>query len=168
MAFYIQAKHQRSTLRYSGFGVSFLDGANPNIKNVKEMCQAIADVLHQKYPEAYAKLQNNLEIEFYPMNGVMSITSSPGGLGPHVGGTADAKKVPIFGDQLYYALAWESLPGDGALIRTAGETDIFHEVAEHILPYVLSGDWNVNHKVMWTLVTQEMKDRYYQILWGVK
>jgi len=51
-------------------------------------------------------------------------------------------------------------------IKSAGMTELFHEFAEHVVPFVIEKDWNESHVVKWIILTHDIASLYRKKMRG--
>lgn len=160
----VQSAESRSKTRYFGVGVTFMPGANTAMLGVPQACQTIHDILMKEFPDVANQIINNLEIQFYPVGTRMPTEAAPMGQ-DKVTGTADETRVNFLAPDLLYAKVWQTLPTDSPTEnRTAGQTALFHEVFQHILPLIKESNWNANHDPKWFPYETEADTYYSQLM----
>lgn len=147
-------------------GVKFLNGADPMMVGIPETCAAISDVIRSEFPSVANEFISHLILEFHGRDAIIKSSSIPtgeiikaDGTSAVIMGTCDVDRVTLFSPKTYVAKARQAAPTE-TFIRSAGKTAIFHEVAEHLLPFVAAGNWNHEHLVRWTLITHLLQDSY--------
>lgn len=164
---FAQAWRQHPRTFYAGIGIKFVNGADESQKGIIEACEVLTTLLHEYYPDHADKLLKHLWIEFHGKEAVITSASIPDGRlyaldGEPRGllmGTCDAIRPTMFSSVIYVAKVRQIYTKDGSL-RTAGTTALFHEVVEHILPFVLTSDWNSAHAEQWKPLEKEMMKQY--------
>lgn len=170
---FLQAWRARPKVFYSGIGVLFRNGADESQPGIPEACETIVSVIRETYPDEADKLLKRLWIEFHGKNAVITSSSIPtgtvyreGGVPTILMGTCDAFRPTMFSPLVYVAKARQTYGKDGSL-RTVGATAIFHEIAEHIVPFRLTGDWNADHEAKWKALSRWMDSRYKLEMGGI-
>lgn len=116
--------------------------------HLKEAVAAIHQELKAKYPKADDQLRDHLWLDLYAQNATITsplvpigkVTGSDGKL-HEINGTMNAgpMQFAFFGAKDYTALV-RKLPG------SACRSAFIHEVAQHILPFMLEGNLNPDHE----------------------
>jgi len=135
---------------------------------------AIEHVLYLRYGAEVVRKKGLMDfwIDVYERNATMRTTASPTGLAGGRQLTGAVERMGFyFGFQRKFVLLIRQLHksrvrlpnGDtwqeGELLD-AGASALFHEVAEHYVPFMLKNDINAGHSDEWKMLTSEMRQAY--------
>lgn len=166
-------RHRRFMSGFVSFGsvsVAWRNGARPENWNETVFNQAVEAALnvlsqHLKSHEFAPKML--LEI-FGPDAVIKSKLASTGyarndeGAYVPINGSSDEYRPLPWMEKRYLIKIRQKRRPDGSYVAASGST-LWHEAAEHLLPFLLEGTWNREHVVKWKLVTQEIVDEFVRI-----
>ena len=150
----VLAQHsaQQPVVEYAGVGLK--DPGPGQWAGTHEVIDAIQDVLAADYPDAEKALNGNLWLVEVPPGEPVTSSSVPAGTlnGESINGTIDTTTSGPAGTGHYvYEAIVRRFPAG------ACSTDVVaHEVAEHIVPLVLTGNSNPNHDPKWQPLTAKI------------
>lgn len=166
---YRKVQRDRPHVFVHGIGVKFLPGADESIKGVSEACQALREVMREYWPTELPR-PPHIWIEFYNRDALITSVTAKNGfiLGPdgrkkQITGTTDEyRSTPISG--IVYVVKVRQMYTTNDVLKPAISTALFHEVAEHCVPLMLTGNANFNHDPHWTQYTHKMEELYRELV----
>lgn len=131
-----------------------------------EAFAAIQEVVHEQYPGVEADVLSAY-VQFYGKDDTIISTSVPegyiqkaNGSEARINGTVELQKSGLINTDKTFIVKVRQLHYTDGSLKSAGMTALFHEFAEHVVPYIMTHDWNTEHVVKWIILTGDMAARY--------
>lgn len=157
VAHYFAWRNAVPTRHHRGIGIEFEIGAIEPWPGLDRTIDAILDTLAIEYP--------SLKLEFWirvvPNSGIVRGCFMPEGMtatGKQLNGTIDGYAAWL-GAYRREIIVVRQLLDEQARVLPAESSALIHEVAEHLVPFLRTGDWNSEHRSEWTAVSRLIESK---------